>query len=95
MATRASIHQRSSRKRHYSSLKTHRLARSCLYQIAKRVEFDLQACEENIPSGVECEEIYPKTYDQHWARAEEFVHAQRLAIAASSENQKHSQHISL
>jgi hypothetical protein len=23
--------------------------------------------------------------DEHWARAEEFVHAQRLAIAASSE----------
>ena len=64
MATRASIHQRSSRKRHFSSLKTHRLARGCLYQIAKRVDFDLQACEENIRSGVECEETYPKTYDR-------------------------------
>jgi Protein of unknown function (DUF2934) len=116
MATRASIHQRSSRKRHFSSLKTHRLARGCLYQIAKRVDFDLQACEENIRSGVECEETYPKNMidlppslteheeiesfayrlyedegnpngraDEHWARAEQFIHAERLAIASSSE----------
>jgi hypothetical protein len=31
--------------------------------------------------------------DEHWARAEEFIHSQRLAIAASLEKSKRSQHI--
>jgi hypothetical protein len=41
----------------------------------ERLAYDLYE-EEGKPDG---------RADEHWRRAEEFVHAQRLAIAASSE----------
>ena len=41
----------------------------------ERLAYDLYE-EEGKPDG---------RADEHWGRAEEFVHAQRLAIAASSE----------